>query len=171
MRAFLDLFLALPRDLRFFIWTLFLETYALDTAQQYRITSTRGSTSDVTVPSFSHRPSRILAARVGNYHCRGVAANLISLLRSHRKGRLQHVGTILRINLHTIFASNRQYLVRTKNILMLALQLRLVTAVELQVWDHVSDHDFHYYECVPIDLYIEHIAPIVASNPFDIPIT
>ena len=66
-----------------------------------------------------------------------------TLLRACQ-GRVQRVGTILRVNLHTIFATTeRHFLGRAKKVLMLALQLKLVTKIELQVWDYISDTDFH----------------------------
>ncbi len=172
MRTFLNIFLVLPEEIRFYIWTLFLETLALDVAQQYRITSISGSVSKETISFFHPRPSHILAASVGDYQHRGIAAaDLSSLLEGHREGHIQHVGTILRINLHSILSTERHYLARAKKTLMLALQLRLVTSIELQTWDFVKFGDFHFYECPPFELYLEHFAPILASNPFNIPVT
>lgn len=96
-----------------------------------------------------------------------------SLLKVHCQGRIQHVGTILRVNLHTIFAIERKFLGLTKKVLMLAIQLKLVTKIELQVWDYIIDDesDLHYYECVPFSLFLEPIAPCLRKNPHHVTIT
>ena len=56
---------------------------------------------------------------------------------------------------------------------MLALQLKLFTKIELQVWDYIIDDesDLHYYECVPFSLFLEHIAPCLRKNPHHVTIT
>ena len=80
MRTFLDMFLALPMHLRFYIWTLLMETHALDVAQHYRIMSTHGSTIDVTIPIYSPQPSHALVARVERSCCHQNIAVDLSLV-------------------------------------------------------------------------------------------
>ena len=93
-----------------------------------------------------------------------------SLLEAYKEGRVRHVEAIFRINLHSIFSTKHDYLARAKKALTLALQLGLVTSIELQAWDFVKFGEFHFYECPPFELYLQHFAPILASNPFNIPI-
>ena len=95
-----------------------------------------------------------------------------NLLKAYRKGKVKHVGTILCINLHTLFTSSQLFLGRAKKVIMIALQLHMVTQIEFQTWKYFSnDDDEHYYECVLFDLFFEHIAPCLRDNPHNIAIT
>ena len=138
MFAFLTLFLSLPRDLRYHIWSFFLDTYAMEMAQEYRLTTLSGENTLATVPVYTLRPDRQLAYRMVRNYRRGIGSHMRNLFKAHRQGRNRHVGTILKINLHTLFTTDRRFLGRTKKVIIFALQLRLVTKIELQVWDYIS---------------------------------
>ena len=149
MLAFLTFFLSLPRELRYQIWYFFLETFALDMAQEYRLTSRRGEQSLTTISAVTPRPDRQLAYRLARDYRRGIASHMTNLLKAHRQGRIQHVGTILRINLHTLFTTDTHFLGLVKKVIMLAMQLKMVTKIELQVWEYSSGDNYHFYQCVP----------------------
>ena len=81
------------------------------------------------------------------------------------------MGTVLWINLHTLFTTDRHFLGRVKKVIMLAMQLKMVTKIELQVWEYISGDDYHFYQCVPFWLFLEHIAPCLRKNPHGVIIT
>ena len=53
---------------------------------------------------------------------------------------------------------------------MLALQLKVVTTIEFQVWDYISGRNYYYFRCVPFELFLEHIAPSIRKNPRNVSI-
>ena len=105
-----------------------------------------------------------------NHYKQDMGAHMCNLLKAHAQGKVKHVGSILRINLHTLFSTRRFYLGRTKKVIMLALQMRMVTKIEFQTWQYFSEDDFHYYECAPFELFLEHIAPCLRDRPHNITI-
>ena len=98
----------------------------------------------------------------------GPTEKMSLLLTDYCEVRLEHKGIVLKLDLHSLFSRDRHYLARAKKILILALQLWLVTAVELQVWGYVRNYMSHAYKCVPLHLYVEHFAPLIQANPFHI---
>ena len=90
---------------------------------------------------------------------------MTNLIKAHRQGGIKHVGTILTINLHTLFTTDSHSLGLFKKVITLALQLKMVTKIELQVWEYISGNDYHFYQCVPFWLFLEHIAPCLRKNP------
>lgn len=175
MLAILAFFLRLPREVRYVIWSLLMDVHAIDQAQEYRLTDTEGKVTCTAIPDHAYRPDRQLAFRImrdpSHGYKRGVASLLGDLLLAHRQGRLQHTGTMLRINLHRLFTKDRRFLGRAKKIIMLALQLRMVTHIEFQTWEYLEEADFYYYKCVPFQLFLEHIAPCLRKNLRHVSIT
>lgn len=90
---------------------------------------------------------------------------MTKMARAHQEGRINHVGTTLTVNLHSLFTTDSHNLGLIKKVLMLALQLKAVTTIEFQVWDYVSGRDYHYYRCLPFDIFLTHIAPCICKNP------
>ena len=168
MLAFLTLFLSLPREVRHQIWYLFLDSSAFSMTEVYRLTSRKGRQSLAHIQAYSPRPDRQLAFQFSTdigYRRGGLATRMTKLARAHREGRIHHVGTTLSINLHTLFTTDSYNLGLVKKVIMLALQLKTVTTIEFQVWDYISGRDYHYYRCIPFDLFLEHIAPCICKNP------
>lgn len=163
MLAFLTFFLSFPREIRYRIWYYFLDASSFSMTEVYRITSRKGKQSLAHIQAYSPRPDRQLAFHFG-YRC-GFAARMTKMARAHREGRIHHVGTTLTINLHTLFTTDSHNLGLVKKVLMLAMQLKTVTTIEFQVWDYISGRDYHYYRCIPFDLFLEHIAPAIRKNP------
>ncbi len=123
MRVFLDIFLRLPRHLRFYIWTLLLETWSMDAENQYGLMETDGTTRDVTSPAKDPRGYIILASQVSGSRWMDHAKKMSLLFKAYCEGLLEHVGTVLKLDLHSLFSRDRHYLARAKKILILALQL------------------------------------------------
>ena len=175
MLAILAFLLRLPREVRYLIWSFVLDNPILDMAHEYQLIDARGIATLTAISYHSYCPDRQLACRtLRNPHRgykRGIASLLSNLLKAHSQGRVKHVGTVLRINLHTLFSTRSFYLGRAKKVIMLALQLHMVTKIEFQTWEYFSEDEFHYYECVPFSLFLEHIAPCLRDNPHKIPIT
>ena len=144
-------------------------------AHEYQLIDARGIATLTAIFDHSYRPDRQLAYRMlPNPHRdykKGFVSLLSNLLKAHCQGKVKHVGTVLRINLHALFSTRSFYLGRAKKVIMLALQLHMVTKIEFQTWEYFSEDDFHYYECVPFSLFLEHIAPCLRDNPHEIPIT
>ena len=175
MLAVFAFLLRLPREVCYLIEPLVLDNPILDMAHEYQIVDAQGIATLTAISNHSYRPDRQLAYRMlPNPHRdykKGLASHLSNLLEAHCQGRVKHVGTVLRINLHALFGTRSFYLGRAKKVIMLALQLHMVTKIEFQTWEYFSEDDFHYYECVPFSLFFEHIAPCLRDNPHKIPIT
>lgn len=159
----LAFFLSLPREIRYRIWYLFLDASSLSMTENYRITNRKGKQTLACIQSYMPRPDRQLAFYFG-CQC-SFATRMTKMARAQREGRIEHVGTTLTINLHTLFTTDFRNLGNIKRTIMLALQLKMVTTLELQAWDYIGGRTYHYYRCVPFSLFLEHIAPAIRKNP------
>ena len=129
MLTILALILRLPREVRCIIWSFLVDVRLFNMAQEYNFVNRLGEIVRVTIPDLAYRPSHQLAHWVSyNHHRRrrqDVGAHMSNLLKAYSKGKVKHVGTILRINLHTLFSSSRFFLGRAKKVIMIALQLHI----------------------------------------------
>ena len=151
MLAFLAFFLSNPREVRYRIWYFFLDASSFSMTEVYRLTSRKGRQTLAHIQAYSPRPDCQLAYQFSTdigYHRGGFANRMTKLARAHREGRTHHIGTTLSINLHTLFTTDSHNLGMVKKVIMLALQLKMVTSIEFQVWDYISGRDYHYYRCV-----------------------
>ena len=89
------------------------------------------------------------------------AADILALLRAYTSGRLVYRGATLTIDLHSLFSIEPEYLARAKKALMLALHYDLVSIVIFQVWGISHSFTIDYFDCIPFDLFLTHIAPLL----------
>ena len=174
MLAILAFLLTIPRDVRCLIWSFVLDVPLLDMANEYQFSDKKGRLTLTEISEHCYRPDRALAYRIfynhHHHYKQDMGAHMCNLLKAHAQGNVRHVGSILRINLHTLFSTRSFYLARAKKVIMLALQMRMVTKVEFQTWEYFNEDGYHYYECVPYELFLEHIAPCLRNNHRNIPI-
>ena len=149
MLAILAFILRLPQEVRCIIWSFVVDVYVFDMAHEYSFVDPLGEVVRMTIFDLAYRPDRQLVYRISYNHRRqykhDVGAHMSNLLKTYRKGKVKHVGTILRINLHTLFTSSRLFLGRAKKVIMIALQLHMVTQVEFQTWEYFSNDDDEHY--------------------------
>ena len=105
-------------------------------AHKYRFIDLQGKVTLTAIANHAYRPDCQLAYRMirnpQHDYKKGVATHLSNLIMAHHQERIQHVGMVLHINLHTFFSSSHLFLGRAKKIIMIALQLRMVTHIEFQ---------------------------------------
>ena len=83
--------------------------------------------------------------------------NIHAFHEAYTANYLEYRGSTLRVDLYTLFSTKAHYLARSKKALMIALQYDLVSIIEFQAWNDTC--------CVPFDLFLTHIAPILQGRP------
>ena len=68
------------------------------------------------------------------------------------------------MDLHSLFSVEPKYLARAKKALMLALHYDLISVVIFQVWGTSRTFTIDYFDCVPFDLFLTHIAPLLRGG-------
>lgn len=84
------------------------------------------------------------------------------LFRMLKEGRLKFKGFRLLVDLHQIFYREPDYLARTKKVIMYAIHFKIVKRIDFSLWEYTLGD---YCSCVPQDLFVEHISPMLRKLP------
>lgn len=95
----------------------------MDVENWYQLTKTNSTTRDATSLVMNTRGYIILGGQVLRYRWMDCAREMSLLLIAHYEVFLEHVGTIRKLDLHSLFLEKHHYLARAKKVLILALQL------------------------------------------------